>query len=117
MNCLANAHFAHGEPLGDVAEVVADAAADVKKIVRKAKRDIIVDAHTERQSEVDRRRPKGVRWEQVKAVREDMRRDAARGIEPSAFRSSQRVWADLKGGYPSAISLYRYCHNHESELT
>ena len=97
-------------------EAAQTAAEDVKKTVRKAKRDIITDAHTDHQSEADRRGPKGERGKQIAAVRKLLREAAAKGQKMSVLTACKKVWQPIKGGYPSIKSLYRYCHNHEDEL-
>ena len=97
-------------------EAAQTAAEDVKKTVRKAKRDIITDAHTDHQSEADRRGPKGERGKQIAAVRKLLREAAAKGQKMSVLTACKKVWQPIKGGYPSIKSLYRYCHKHEDEL-
>ena len=97
-------------------EDVRSAAEDVKRSVRRAKREIIKDAHTERTSEADRRLPKGERRRQIAAVRKAVREARANGKELSILKACRKVWRNVKGGYPSADSLYQYCHRHAKEF-
>ena len=98
------------------AEDVREAAADVKRTVRKAKRDIIKDAHTEHKSEADRRLPKGERGKQIAAVRKLVREAREKGKRLSVLQACRKTWQNVKGGYPSMISLYDYCHTHAKEF-
>ena len=97
-------------------EDVRTAAEDVKRTVRKAKRAIIKDAHTERTSEADRRLPKGERGRQIAAVRRLVREDRAKGKTPSVYNICRKAWQNIKGGYPSAMALYQYCHRHSIQF-
>ena len=97
-------------------EDVDKAAADVKRAVRKAKREIITDAHTARTSEVDRRVPKGKRGEQIAAVRKLVREAREKGKRLSILQACHKTWQKVRGGYPSVMSLYDYCHAHEKEF-
>ena len=83
---------------------------------RKAKREVIKDAHTARKSEADRRLPKGERGRQIAAVRTLVREARAAGKRMSILRACRKVWQKARGGYPSSESLYHYCHNHEQEF-
>ena len=84
--------------------------------VRKAKREIIKDAHTARTSEADRRVPKGERGRQIGNVRKIMREAKAAGKRMSILRACRAVWQDVKGGYPSPEALYAYCHSHRTSF-
>ncbi len=84
--------------------------------VRKAKREIIKDAHTAHTSEVDRRVPKGKRREQIAAVRKLVREAREKGSRMSILHACRKAWQDIKGGYPSPEALYDYCHTHEKEF-
>ena len=95
---------------------VDNAAADVKRAVRKAKRAVIKDAHTARTSEADRRVPKGERGRQIAAVRKLVREAREKGKSMTLRRSCLSVWRSIKGGYPSVDALYNYCHRHETEF-
>ena len=95
---------------------VDNAAADVKRAVRKAKRAVIKDAHTVRTSEADRRVPKGERGRQIAAVRNLVREAREKGKSMTLRRSCLSVWRSIKGGYPSVDALYNYCHRHETEF-
>ena len=95
---------------------VDNAAADVKRAVRKAKRAVIKDAHTARTSEADRRVPKGERGRQIAAVRNLVREAREKGKSMTLRRSCLSVWHSIKGGYPSVDALYNYCHRHETEF-
>ena len=97
-------------------EDVDNAAADVKRAVRKAKRAVIKDAHTTRTSEADRRVPKGERGRQIAAVRNLVREAREKGKSMTLRRSCLSVWRSIKGGYPSVDALYNYCHRHETEF-
>ena len=97
-------------------EDVDNAAADVKRAVRKAKRAVIKDAHTARTSEADRRVPKGERGRQIAAVRNLVREAREKGKSMTLRRSCLSVWRSIKGGYPSVDALYNYCHRHETEF-
>ena len=97
-------------------EDVDNAAADVKRAVRKAKRAVIKDAHTTRTSEADRRVPKGERGRQIAAVRKLVREAREKGKSMTLRRSCHSVWRSIKGGYPSVDALYNYCHRHETEF-
>ena len=97
-------------------EDVRTAAEDVKRTVRKAKRDVIKDAHTERKSEADRRLPKGERGRQIAAVRKLMREARANGKRMTILKACRTAWQNVKGGYPSSDALYQYCHQHEQEF-
>ena len=95
---------------------VQNAAEDVKRTVRKAKRAIIKDAHAERKSEADRRLPKGERGRQIAAVRDLVRKARENGKNLSILKACRKVWQNVKGGYPSVMALYDYCHTHENEF-
>ena len=95
---------------------VDNAAADVKRAVRKANRAVIKDAHTARTSEADRRVPKGERGRQIAAVRNLVREAREKGKSMTLRRSCLSVWRSIKGGYPSVDALYNYCHRHETEF-
>ena len=97
-------------------EDVRIAAEDVKRTVRKAKRAIIKDAHTERKSEADRRLPKGERGRQIAAVRKLVREARANGKNLTILKACRKAWQNVKGGYPSVMALYQYCHDHSSEF-
>ena len=97
-------------------EDVDNAAADVKRAVRKAKRAVIKDAHTARTSEADRRVPKGERGRQITAVRNLVREARANGKRTTILQACRKAWSKAKGGYPSAIALYDYCHSHNTEF-
>ena len=72
---------------------------EVKRTVRKAKREIIEDAHTARASEADRRRvPTGERSNQIAAVRKLVREARASGKKLSILRACRAVWRDVNGG-------------------
>ena len=88
----------------------------MKQTVRKAKREVIKDAHTARKSEADRRLPKGERGRQIAAVRNLVREARAAGKRMSILRACRKVWKESKGGYPSPEALYDYCHEHEKEF-
>ena len=98
------------------AEDVREAAADVKRTVRKTKRDIIKDAHTEHKSEADRRLPKGERGKQIAAVRKLVREAREKGKSLSVLQACRKTWQNVKGGYPSMKALYAYCHEHEKDF-
>ena len=98
------------------AEDIQRAVEEMKQTVRKAKREIIKDAHTARKSEADRRLPKGERGRQIAAVRTLVREARATGKRMSILRACRKVWQKVRGGYPSSESLYHYCHNHEQEF-
>ncbi len=97
-------------------EDVDNAAADVKRAVRKAKRAVIKDAHTARKSEADRRLPKGERGRQIAAVRTLVREARATGKRMSILRACRKVWQKVRGGYPSPEALYQYCHDHGKDF-
>ncbi len=64
------------------------AVEEVKRTVRKAKREIIEDAHTARASESDRRRaPTGERSNQIAAVHKIVREARASGKKMSILRA------------------------------
>ena len=89
----------------------------MKRTVRKAKREIIEDAHTARASEADNRRvPTGERSDQIAAVRKLVREARASGKKMSILRACRAVWRDVNGGYPSPEALYDYCHSHKTEF-
>ena len=93
------------------------AVEEVKRTVRKAKREIIEDAHTARASEADNRRvPTGERSNQIAAVRKLVREARASGKKMSILRACRAVWRDVNGGYPSPEALYDYCHSHHTEF-
>ena len=93
------------------------AVEEVKRTVRKAKREIIEDAHTARASEADNRRvPTGERSDQIAAVRKLVREARASGKKMSILRACRAVWRDVNGGYPSPEALYDYCHSHHTEF-
>ncbi len=93
------------------------AVEEVKRTVRKAKREIIEDAHTARASESDRRRvPTGERSNQIAAMRKLVREARASGKKMSILRACRAVWRDVNGGYPSPEALYDYCHSHKTEF-
>ncbi len=93
------------------------AVEEVKRTVRKAKREIIEDAHTARASEADNRRvPTGERSDQIAAVRKLVREARASGKKMSILRACRAVWRDVNGGYPSPEALYDYCHSHKTEF-
>ena len=93
------------------------AVEEVKRTVRKAKREIIEDAHTARASEADNRRvPTGERSNQIAAVRKLVREARASGKKMSILRACRAVWRDVNGGYPSPEALYDYCHSHKTEF-
>lgn len=95
---------------------VQNAAEDVKRTVRKAKRALIKDSHAERKSEADRRLPKGERGRQIAAVRDLVRKARENGKNLSILKACRKVWQNVKGGYPSVMALYQYCHDHSSEF-
>ena len=97
-------------------EDIQRAAEEVKLAVRKAKREIIKDAHTAPTSEVDRRVPKGERARQIGNVRKLMREARAKGTRMSILNACRKTWQNVKGGYPSVKALYAYCHKHEKEF-
>ena len=93
------------------------ATEEVKRTVRKAKREIIEDAHTARASEADNRRvPTGERSDQIAAVRKLVHEARANGKKMSILRACRAVWRDVNGGYPSPEALYDYCHSHKTEF-
>ena len=92
------------------------AVEEVKRTVRKAKREIIKDAHTARTSEADRRVPTGERARQIGNVRKIVREARAAGKRMSILRACRKAWQDVKGGYPSPEALYDYCHSHRKEF-
>ena len=93
------------------------AVEEVKRTVRKAKREIIEDAHTARASEADNRRvPTGERSDQIAAVRKLVREARANGKKMSILRACRAVWRDVNGGYPSPEALYDYCHSHKNSF-
>ena len=98
------------------AEDIQKATEEVKRTVRKAKREIIKDAHTARKSEADRRVPNGKRGAQITAVRKLMREARAAGKRMSILNACRAVWRDVNGGYPSPEALYDYCHSHKTEF-
>ena len=109
------------EPVASGAAVTVDdlqrAVEEVKRTVRKAKREIIEDAHTARASESDRRRaPTGERSNQIAAVHKIVREARASGKKMSILRACRAVWRDVNGGYPSPEALYDYCHSHHTEF-
>ena len=87
-----------------------------RQYLRKAKRAIIKNAHTERKSEADRRLPKGERGRQIAAVRKLVREARANGTNTTLRKVCMKIWTPLKSGYPSIDALYNYCHRHESEF-
>ena len=97
-------------------EDVDNAAADVKRAVRRAKRAVIKDAHTARTSEADRRVPKGERGRQIAAVRNLVREARANGKRTTILQACRKAWRKAKGGYPSAMALYQYCHDHAKDF-
>ena len=84
--------------------------------VRKAKRAVIKDAHTARESEADRRVPKGERGRQIAAVRNMVREARANGRRMTILQTCRKAWSKVKGGYPSVMALYQYCHDHAKEF-
>ena len=108
--------FLHSSSSPATKEDVEKAAADVKRTVRKVKREIITDTHTARTSEVDRRVPKGKRGEQIAAVRKLVREARAAGKRMSILRACRKAWQAVNGGYPSPEALYDYCHSHKTEF-
>ena len=99
-----------------IGDQVAATGAETVRAVRRAKREVIKDAHTARKSEADRRLPKGERGRQIAAVRTLVREARAAGKRMSILRACRKVWQKVRGGYPSSESLYHYCHNHEQEF-
>ena len=109
------------EPVASGAAMTVDdlqrAVEEVKRTVRKAKREIIEDAHTARASEADNRRvPTGERGKQITAVRKLIRKARDGGEEMSILRACRAVWRDVNGGYTSPEALYDYCHSHKTEF-
>ena len=93
------------------------AVEEVKRTVRKAKREIIEDAHTARASEADNRRvPTGERSNQIAAVRKLVREARANGKRMTILQACRKAWRKAKGGYPSAMALYQYCHDHAKDF-
>jgi hypothetical protein len=74
------------------------------------------NAHTARTSEADRRVPKGERGRQIAAVRNLVREARANGKRMTILQACRKAWRKAKGGYPSAIALYDYCHSHNTEF-
>ena len=111
-----DAEIAFGAAPYATAEDVRAVADDVKRTIRRAKRNIIKDAHAKRESEADRRAPKGERGRQIAAVRKLVREGRANGNPPTILQACRKVWTAVKGGYPSDMALYDYCHSHESEF-
>ena len=99
-----------------IGDQVAATGAETVRAVRRAKREVIKDAHTARKSEADRRLPKGERGRQIAAVRTLVREARAAGKRMSILRACRKVWKESKGGYPSPEALYDYCHEHEKEF-
>ena len=97
-------------------EDIQRAVEEMKQTVRKAKREIIKDAHTARTSEADRRVPTGERARQIGNVRKIVREARAAGKRMSILRACREAWQDVKGGYPSPEALYDYCHSHRAEF-
>ena len=97
-------------------EDIQRAVEEMKQTVRKAKREIIKDAHTARTSEADRRVPTGERARQIGNVRKIVREARAAGKRMSILRACRKAWQDFKGGYPSPEALYDYCHSHRTEF-
>ncbi len=97
-------------------EDIQRAVEEMKQTVRKAKREIIKDAHTARTSEADRRVPTGERARQIGNVRKIVREARAAGKRMSILRACRKAWQDVKGGYPSPEALYDYCHSHRKEF-
>lgn len=95
---------------------VDEARAETVRAVRRARREVIRDAHTARTSEADRRSPKGERGRQIAAVRSLVREARAAGKRMSILRACRKAWQNVKGGYPSVKALYHYCHNHAQEF-
>ena len=99
-----------------IGDQVAATGAETVRAVRRAKREVIKDAHTARKSEADRRLPKGERGRQIAAVRNLVREAREKGKSMTLRRSCLSVWRSIKGGYPSVDALYNYCHRHETEF-
>ena len=111
---------ATAEDVGAAADRISgriDAAkSETVRAVRRAKREIIKDAHAEHRSEADLRLPKGERGRQIAAVRNAVRAARAAGRKPSLLRICNKTWQNIKGGYPSAAALYQYCHRHFAQF-
>lgn len=97
-------------------EDVKNAAEDVKKTVRKAKRAIIKNHNTARESEADLRTPKGERARQIAAVKSYLRDIRAKGQKASIRQTCFKIWTNVKGGYPTPRALYSYCERHQAEF-
>ena len=97
-------------------EDIQRAVEEMKQTVRKAKREIIKDAHTARTSEADRRVPTGERARQIGNVRKIVREARAAGKRMSILRACRKAWQAVNGGYPSPEALYDYCHSHKTEF-
>ena len=100
----------------DVGAKVDAAKAATVAAVRKARHAVIKDAHTARKSEADRRIPKGERGRQIAAVRNLVREARANGRRMTILQACRKAWSKVKGGYPSAMALYDYCHSHSTEF-
>ena len=72
--------------------------------------------HDVRTSEADRRVPKGERGRQIAAVRKLVREARANGKRMTILQACRKAWRKAKGGYPSAMALYQYCHDHAKEF-
>lgn len=94
----------------------AAAVAEVKKTVRKAKRAIIKNHNTARESEADLRTPKGERARQIAAVKSYLRDIRAKGQKASIRQTCFKIWTNVKGGYPTPRALYSYCERHQAEF-
>ena len=99
-----------------IGDQVAATGAETVRAVRRAKREVIKDAHTARKSEADRRLPKGERGRQIAAVRTLVREARAAGKRMSILRACRKVWQKVRGGYPSPEALYQYCHDHGKDF-
>ena len=99
-----------------IGDQVAATGAETVRAVRRAKREVIKDAHTARKSEADRRLPKGERGRQIAAVRNLVREARANGKRTTILQACRKAWSKAKGGYPSAIALYQYCHDHAKDF-
>jgi len=99
-----------------IGDQVAATGAETVRAVRRAKREVIKDAHTARKSEADRRLPKGERGRQIAAVRTLVREAREKGKRLSILQACRKTWQKVRGGYPSVKALYAYCHEHEKEF-
>ena len=84
------------------------------RTMNRTKRDIINGAPSDRIN--GPRKPKGERNKQIAAVRKAIRESRENGRRLSILQACRKVWQNIKGGYPSVMALYQYCHNHSTEF-